>query len=665
MNPKHLAEVSRLLKMRAEISLVEFFHQAWHVIEPGTTYIHNWHIELICEYLEDVLYGNTLRLLINEPPRYLKSTVVTIVWPVWCWLHDPTIRWMFTSYSADLALFHSRERRKVIQSEWFQRNWGDKVRLSRDQNQAQEYVNTERGRMFSTSVGGTSTGKGGEILVFDDPINPMDARSESMRASANDWVRNTFLRRLNNKKTGRIVGVMQRLHEDDTTGLLMSFGGWTNLKLPAEAKERTVITFPRSGKVFIREKDDLLFPAREGPAEIAMAKKELGSVGYAGQYQQEPSPDIGGILHRDWWQRYGTMPARFDLQLQSWDCTFKDAITSDYVVGQVWGKIGAQYYLLDQVRGQWDIVATIAQVRRLSEKWPDATLKLVESAANGEAVIGMLKHELPGMLPINVQKAGGKVVRVQAISPMVEAGNAYLPTDALAPWADAFIDECAAFPNGKYDDIVDAASQALQRFLTMDKLRTRIFFQRLSEENYYTDATRPDQLQFRADRSIPCAYGTAAAACVFLDIFDDGETIWIDNEYYHLGSERGEQKSDDEYVAEYKIFQGDDNRCQGTCYCDPDAEAFQRALRAADIAVWTTKFDLLPGIRYAQSLLERREIRICAERCPRLVQELNEYAWDETAAKSGIEKPMKGDDYAIKALLYFIQSGLAHWRLTK
>jgi predicted phage terminase large subunit-like protein len=486
-----------------------------------------------------------------------------------------------------------------------------------------------------------------------------------MRACANDWVRNTFLRRLNNKKTGRIVGVMQRLHEDDTTGLLMSFGGWTNLKLPAEAKERTVITFPRSGKVIIREKDDLLFPAREGPAEIAMAKKELGAFGYAGQYQQEPSPDIGGILHRDWWQRYGTMPARFDLLLQSWDCTFKDAITSDYVVGQVWGKIGAQYYLLDQVRGQWDIVATIAQVRRLSEKWSGATLKLVESAANGEAVIGMLKHELPGMLPINVRKAGGKVVRVQAILPMVEAGNVYLPTDALAPWADAFIDECAAFPNGKYDDVVDAASQALQRFLTMDKLRTRIFFQRLSDDNYYTDAQRPDQLAFTADRSIPCAYGTAAAACVFLDIFDDGETIWIDNEYYHLGSERGEQKSDDEYVAEYKQFQGDDNRRQGTCYCDPEAEAFARALRAADIAVWTTKFDLLPGIRYAQSLLERREIKICVERCPRLVQELNEYAWDDNAAKSGIEKPMRSADYAIKALIYYILSALPKWRLTQ
>jgi hypothetical protein len=201
--------------------------------------------------------------------------------------------------------------------------------------------------------------------------------------------------------------------------------------------------------------------------------------------------------------------------------------------------------------------------------------------------------------------------------------------------------------------------------LHMEQIRTRIFRPRLAADNYYTDAQRPDQLQFSADRSIPCAYGTAAAACVFLDIFDDGETIWVDNEYYHLGSERGEQKSDDEYVLEYKRFQGDDNRCQGTCYCDPEAEAFQRALRAADIAVWTTKFDLIPGIRYAQSLLERREIRICAERCPRLVQELNEYAWDDNAAKLGIEKPMKGDDYAIKALLYFIQSGLAKWRLTK
>ena len=215
-------------------------------------------------------------------------------------------------------------------------------------------------------------------------------------------------------------------------------------------------------------------------------KISLGTYAAAGQLQQRPSPAGGGIIKRHWFQYWqprgmnlppvivrlpdGTErsivavepPRHVDEQIQSWDCTFKNLSTSDYVVGQVWARVGARFLLGDQIRERMDCPATVKAVRALTQKWPGTIAKLIEDKANGSAVIQVLAHEIPGLLPVN--PLGGKIARAAAVSPLIEAGNIYLPHPLYAPWVNDFIEECVAFPNGAHDDQVDAMTQALLRW---------------------------------------------------------------------------------------------------------------------------------------------------------------------------------------------------------
>lgn len=471
-----LARLPSLEEVRQELAerkLADFIRQAWHVIEPATPYLHNWHIDLICEYLEAVSAGQITRLIINIPPRYMKSIAVSVMWPVWEWIRHPETRWIFASYSQSLSTKHSVDRRTIIQSDWYQSRWGDRFKLVEDHNLKTEFLNDKRGHMIATSVGGTSTGKGGNRLVVDDPLNPKEAASDVLRERANTWFDQTFYSRLDDKKTGAIVVIMQRLHEKDLTGHLLEKGGeWEHLCLPAIAEDRQVIHFPMSGRTLVREPGDLLWPEREGPKEIEAAKLALRSYGFAGQYQQRPSPMEGGIFKRGWWKFYKEPPARFDEMLQSWDCSFKSASTSDYVVGQVWGRVGGEFYLLDQVRDRMDFTETLQAVRALTAKWPKARSKLIEDKANGQAVIDALKREIPGIIPVTPKES--KEARAMAVQPFMEAGNVYLPDPSIAPWIHDFIEECAAFPNAAHDDQVDAMTQALNRLAQRRKASEQV-----------------------------------------------------------------------------------------------------------------------------------------------------------------------------------------------
>jgi predicted phage terminase large subunit-like protein len=469
-------------------SLREFIPQAWPILEPSTPYLHNWHIDAIAEHLEAVSLGQMTRLIVNIPPRYMKSITVNVMWPVWEWIRAPHIRHISASYSQSLSTKHNLDRRTIIQSPWYQRHWSGAYQLAGDHNLKTEFVNDRRGHMIATSVGGTSTGKGGDRLIVDDPLNPKEAASDAFRVAANTWFDQTFYSRLDNKKTGAIVVVMQRLHEQDLTGhLLAKESGWTHLCLPAEAPRRTVITLPISGREITRPEGDILWPEREGPKELAETKRNLGSYGYAGQYEQNPAPAEGGILKRHWWRFWchpgqklppvevkqpngeialvhaRELPTEFDEMLQSWDMTFKDTDGSDFVAGQVWGRRWADKFLLDQVWDRLDFVATCEALIRLSGRWPKAFAKLVEDKANGPAVISTLRHKVPGLIAVNPE--GGKMARASAVSPEIEAGNVYLPHPHIAPWVEAFIGLCAAFPNAANDDPVDSMTQALLRWI--------------------------------------------------------------------------------------------------------------------------------------------------------------------------------------------------------
>ncbi len=232
-----------LLRLQAETSLRSFVEQAWPILEPETRYLSNWHIDFICEYLEAVTAGEITRLVINLPPRYMKSLLVSVLWPTWEWLRAPETRWLFASYSDSLSTQHSLDRRVILQSPWYRDRWGDRFHLTSDQNEKTEYRNDRRGVMTATSVGGTATGKGGNRIVVDDPHNPVQAESDRQRQQALDFFLMTPSTRLDDKRNGAIIVIMQRLHTRDLTSVCLDHG-YTSLILPAEAEYATTVPFP-------------------------------------------------------------------------------------------------------------------------------------------------------------------------------------------------------------------------------------------------------------------------------------------------------------------------------------------------------------------------------------------------------------------------------------
>ncbi|MFK0731406.1 MAG: phage terminase large subunit [Gloeotrichia echinulata GP01] len=295
-------------------------------------------------------------------------------------------------------------------------------------------------------------------LLWDDPHDAQEVNSELIRQGVIDRWDSAIRNRVNDLRSSVRIGIMQRLNELDLSGHVLKQGGWEHLCIPQEFETQLKPTAlgwvdPRT------EPGELMFPERFSREVLEQEKKALGSYGYAGQHQQRPAPADGGHFKRSWWKYYKIAPDDFDMVIQSWDCTFKDSKKSDFVVGQVWGKRGGQFYLLDQVRDRMDFPTTIAAIRALSAKYPNSTAKLVEDKANGPAVISSLEREIPGIIAIEPE--GGKLVRAVAIAPFVEAGNVFLPDPSIASWVGDFVAEFSIFPNGSNDDMVDSASQSL------------------------------------------------------------------------------------------------------------------------------------------------------------------------------------------------------------
>jgi predicted phage terminase large subunit-like protein len=453
------------------MEFADFARKAWHVIEPATDLEWNWHIDLLCDHLEALYLGRATRLAVNMPPRTIKSIFCSVLWPCWLWTRRPWTRFIFSSYSQDLATEFSVKRRRVITSEWYQARWGAIVRLQDDKDLKTEFENTQTGVMSTTSTGGTVTGKGADVIVIDDPQNPKMAESEPLRKQANDHYSNTLVTRLNDKKRGVILLTQQRLHVDDNTGRALSEGGWNHLEVPAFFERLRTYLGPVSKRRFERKAGTFLQPSREGRAEFDKMRRAMGSRAHDAQYQQKPSSETGNVWKRRWWQFYTELPGGFDLQLQSWDLTFKKTKAGSYIVGQVWGLRGSQKYLLDQMRFRGDYPESKRAIRSLTLKWPMAAAKLVEDKANGPALIADLRSTISGI--VAVEPVGDKSVRAHAVAPTIEAGDVWLPHPDICPvdpdsgsgrpWVEDYLEECSAFPEAPQDDQVDCTSQALVR----------------------------------------------------------------------------------------------------------------------------------------------------------------------------------------------------------
>lgn len=476
-------ELEQREKLKTEAGLLSgdlpaFVKAAWSILEPVTPLSWNWHLDLICEYLtivkekrlKEVFGADCEGVIFNVPPRTMKSLLITVMFPCWLWASDPARRWMFASYAEKLSTQHSVYRRNVMQSTWYQERWGHVVQFAKDQNQKTQYENSARGSMLATAMGALATGFGGDVLVFDDPLNPEQALSEAERNAVNVKFDTTFRSRLNDPATGAKIIVMQRLHEDDLTGHVLSYGGtqWRHVKLPAIAEVDESWIFPISKRVETRKPDDLLWPERlSRPTLDAMkgsdGKVGMGSWAFAGQYQQNPAPLEGGLIKIGWASNlYKELPEKFDLMVQSWDCTFKDSDGSDFVAGQVWGKFAGKYYMLPyRTYERLAFGPTMTAIKACHAKFPRAHAILIEDKANGSAIISELQKEISGIIPINPE--GGKMTRAQATSPVWESGSMMLPDPTVfdVPWLADYQHNICTFPKAAHDDDMDATSQAL------------------------------------------------------------------------------------------------------------------------------------------------------------------------------------------------------------
>lgn len=412
------------------------------------------HLNLVCDELEKVLTGETKRLMIFMPPRHGKSMTVTKTFPSYYLGKNPNKRVIEVSYGDELAKeFGEANRAKIME---FGNRLFD-INLSVSQATKTNWnLQGYDGGMISAGIGGVITGKGADLLLIDDPIkNRAEAESETFRKRAIEAYQSDIRTRLHSG--GAIIIILTRWHENDLAGWLLNPENgepedWKILSLPAICdNECTDLLHRKTGEA--------LWP--EGGYDekwAADTKRAVGSYAWASLYMQTPSPSEGGMFRRGWWQYYKILPKRFDQVIQSWDCTFKDKKESDYVVGQVWGGVGADRYLLDQVRGQMSFTETLVAIKNLTAKWPQATAKLIEDKANGPAVINVLKKEISGLVP--VEPEGGKVVRATAVTPLAEAGNLYIPDPSIAAWVHDYVEEFAVFPNGAHDDQVDSTTQA-------------------------------------------------------------------------------------------------------------------------------------------------------------------------------------------------------------
>lgn len=467
-----LPRLRKLAKLKAEDNLEDFVRGAWHVLEPNTKLDWSWHLSLICEHLKlirdnkfrEVFGENVEGLIVNVPPRTMKSLLITVFFPAWVWATQPGRRFMSVSYSEKLSTQHSVYRRNVIDSPWYQNNWKDKFRFAKDQNLKTHYENTQKGQMFSTAMHATATGMGGDILIFDDPLNPDQSLSEVERESVNVRFDNTFRTRINDFRVGMKIVVMQRLHETDLTGYILGKekDRWVHLKLAATAEKDEKWDFPITGAVKERRFGELLWPDRMPKAFLDGQTVGLGTWTYAGQYQQNPAPLEGGLIKRSWVKFYQELPASFEILVQSWDCTFKDSAESDFVAGQVWARSAGRYYMLPyRVNARMDFGPTLKAVEAMCKDVPGANAILIEDKANGSAIISELRQRVPGVLA--VEPYGGKLSRAQGMAPSWESGSVLLPDPEIfdVPWIEDYLHNICTFPKAAHDDDVDATSQAI------------------------------------------------------------------------------------------------------------------------------------------------------------------------------------------------------------
>lgn len=418
--------------------------------------------------LEDFALGRIKRLIVMAPPRHGKSEQVSRRLPAFIFGINPSAQIIGTSYSAALSSRMNRDVQRIMDSDEYRRVFpGSKIKskiMNRFGEEGTAIRNNEmfeivkyRGTYRSAGIGGGITGMGADVAIIDDPIKDMEqAFSESYREMAWEWYTSTLYSRL--EKNASILLTLTRWHEDDLAGRIIQL-----MKDDPTSDQFNIVRFPAvcDEPEPFRDIGDALWPDKYSTETLYKMKSTVGTKVFDSLWQQRPSSAEGGMIKRNWIKFYRELPGRFDEMIQSWDLSVKQGQNTDYTVGHVWGRKGADKFLLDRVRDRMGFPEEIAAIRMMHSKHKRAYAILVEEMANGAAVIQTLQNEIPGIVPYRPKTS--KQARLASVTPDFEAGNVYFPDPSIAPWVNDTIEELVNFPNGKFDDEVDATSQALIR----------------------------------------------------------------------------------------------------------------------------------------------------------------------------------------------------------
>lgn len=463
MNIPTLEQINSELSKR---DLHFFVKELWKYVDPAT-FIDNWHIQAICEHLQEVKKGNIKKLIINIPPRHCKSLLTSVFFPAWLWLDNPEKSFLFASYAHSLSIRDSVKTRRVIQSKKYQnilKYVNPDFRLVGDQNTKIKFENNFRGYRLATSVDGALTGDGGDIIVIDDPHNVKQSESEQIRNNTLQWWNEAMSTRLNDPKTGAYIIIMQRVHEKDLTGhILAKEHDWNHICLPllyeGENKCKTVLNFKDKRK----KENDILWKKRYNKKIIKDLYSKLGVYAFAGQMQQRPAPRAGGMFKRENFRIINNIND-FEIlkKVRFWD----KAGTQDggcYTAGVLMYLMkDYKFVIADVVRGQWDY-AKREQIIKATAERDGKTVKIwieQEPGSGGKESAQNTIKNLKGYVCKAERPTGDKITRAEPLSAQVEINNVYLLNRF---WVDDFLDEITMFPNSEYKDQLDATAGAFNK----------------------------------------------------------------------------------------------------------------------------------------------------------------------------------------------------------
>lgn len=447
--------------------LASYAEKVFRTLEPGTPYMHNWHIDHLCWHLTRVARGEVRRLIITIPPRSMKSLLVSVAFPSWLMGHDPTQRIICVSYADDFARKLALDTRTIVEEPWYRAMFPDFV-LRSQRPRTSDLLTTQGGYRYASGLNGAILGRGAGLIIVDDPIKATDVLSAAHRNRVNQTFDNTISTRLNNKVEGAIVIIMQRLHEDDLVGHVLTTGDWEVVSIPAiETEDRYYQLGDDPSQTYYRRSGEVLHADREPQYVLEQLRRSQGSLTFSAQYQQSPVPPTGNIVKREWLRCYDSPPNEFDLVVASWDTASTISDNADYSVGTVWGAKGLDFYLLDVTRGRYEFHTLKERVLALADRW-DVDQTIIEKGDIGRVLVRDLRqHGNPSVILKSVRF--DKEARFVAQSARFESGQVYVPSDA--PWLAVWLNELLAFPNGRHDDQVDSTSQALDYLTERTKWR--------------------------------------------------------------------------------------------------------------------------------------------------------------------------------------------------